>query len=61
MRLTEISKNWSKRKKKKPKRMKAFCVPVFASAPERRPAQRAPVTRGTVSAGNGGSVPEAAN
>lgn len=36
-------------------------IPGFVSVLERQPARRAPVKRGTVFAGNGGSVPEAAN
>lgn len=37
------------------------CLPGFVSVLERQPARRAPVKRGTVFAGNGGSVLEAAN
>lgn len=36
-------------------------LPGFVSVLERQPARRAPVKRGTVFAGNGGSVLEAAN
>lgn len=36
-------------------------IPAFGSVPERLPARRAPVKRGTVFAGNDGSVLEAAN
>ncbi len=40
---------------------KILLIPAFVSVPEMQPARRAPVKRGTVFAGNGGSVLEAAN
>lgn len=38
-----------------------FLIPGFVSVLRRQPARRAPVKRGTVFAGSGGSVLEAAN
>lgn len=40
---------------------KFLLIPGFVSVLERQPARRAPVKRGTVFAGNGGSVLGAAN
>lgn len=40
---------------------KGFLIPGFVSVLKRQPARRAPVKRGTVFAGSGGSVLEAAN